>query len=218
MLSCPPHFIWSLFQLCEQPRSQAKDPAPVARPHLPCLRAPSPARMNEISLESTMWCAPSCRTNRSPESLWPDRGPFSQASRKPWGINIVSGKELPPAKNPKNTKQFHVPQPNVSPFHDSKSEFQNADFPCHEEPFTEGARGEETQAGSVLSPLQLLSSQKPSTQTEKLESQQGPQRPPSCWVCSLLAPSFATPLSLGCVCMCVDSSTAGCILYALSQA
>lgn len=50
---------------------------------IPCFRAPSPARMKEISLESTMWCAPSCRTNRSPESLWPDRGPFSQASKNP---------------------------------------------------------------------------------------------------------------------------------------
>lgn len=51
--------------------------------YIPCLRAPSPARMKEISLESTMWCAPSCRTKRSPDSLCPERGPFSQASKNP---------------------------------------------------------------------------------------------------------------------------------------
>lgn len=50
----------------------------------PCFRAPSPARMKEISLESTMWFAPSSRRNRTPEILCPLRGPFSQASLKPW--------------------------------------------------------------------------------------------------------------------------------------
>lgn len=32
-----------------------------------------------------MWFAPSSRTNRTPEILWPLRGPFSQASLKPCG-------------------------------------------------------------------------------------------------------------------------------------
>ena len=49
----------------------------------PCFTAPSPARMKEISLESTMWWAPSSRRNRTPEILCPLRGPFSQASLKP---------------------------------------------------------------------------------------------------------------------------------------
>lgn len=77
-----------------RPNQQAKtaSDAASARTSVPCLSAPSPARMKEISLESTMWCAPSCRTKRSPESLWPVRGPFSQASRNPceWR-NTTSG-------------------------------------------------------------------------------------------------------------------------------
>lgn len=52
----------------------------------PCLTAPSPARMKAISLESTMWWAPSSRRNLTPEILWPQRGPFSQASKKPCGM------------------------------------------------------------------------------------------------------------------------------------
>lgn len=52
--------------------------------HKPCFIAPSPARINEISLESTMWCAPSSNTNRTPDTLWPVRGPFSHASLKPY--------------------------------------------------------------------------------------------------------------------------------------
>lgn len=53
---------------------------------LPCLRAPSPARMKEYSLESTMWFAPSSRMNLTPEILCPLRGPFSQASMNPCSI------------------------------------------------------------------------------------------------------------------------------------
>lgn len=60
----------------------------------PCFRAPSPARIKEISLESTMWCAPSSRRNRTPEILCPLRGPFSQASLKPCSTMGEGGRNL----------------------------------------------------------------------------------------------------------------------------
>lgn len=73
---------WGPYILLHQQRSQ-KDHTFRWLSFIPCFSAPSPALMKANSLESTMWCAPSSKTNRTPDILCPDTGPFSHASRNP---------------------------------------------------------------------------------------------------------------------------------------